>query len=81
MAFLAKLNSGMSDDPNGPNDPGPLERKVINPIRSYLGLATRKHYTGALLNGEVQIWFRTVAGKEKVLKWSDAQVGGKHVPR
>ncbi|HLA12652.1 MAG TPA: RHS repeat-associated core domain-containing protein, partial [Pyrinomonadaceae bacterium] len=74
-----------SDRPNGPTDPGPLERTYINPIRRELGLPERVRYSGVLQStgkhqGYVQLPFRNARGKEKMLRWRDSVVGGRRTP-
>jgi len=72
-----------SDSPSSPTDPGPLERTYINPIRSELGLAQRSTYYGVPQStgkyaGFVELKFRDTKGKDRILRWQDSVVGGKH---
>jgi hypothetical protein len=83
--FDHNLYGHLTDSPNGPNNPGPVETNYINPIREQLGLAQRATYTavpvaGALRNvyrGYVQVRY-TLNGREKILRWQDTVVGGVH---
>ena len=48
----------LSDDPNGPNDPGPNESLFGNPVRNNLGIPQRMQYVGKdRLSGAVYIPF------------------------
>jgi RHS repeat-associated protein len=69
-------NGGLKDTPNGPNDPGPVENAIVNPIRASMGLPSRQTYLGGRVGNDVQLWFKYPSGKEKVLRWKDDQVGG-----
>jgi RHS repeat-associated protein len=75
----------ISDDPNGPTDPGPLERTYINPIRQELGLPERVFYSSRPVDaafknfypgGGQQLNFQ-LNGKTKVIRWRNDLVGGK----
>jgi hypothetical protein len=75
----------ISDYPNSPTDPGPLERTYINPIRQELGLPERVFYASRLVDsalknfcpgGGQQINFK-LQGKDKVIRWRNDLVGGK----
>jgi RHS repeat-associated protein len=83
--FDHNLYGQLTDTPNGPNNPGPVEANYINPIREQLGLAQRATYSavpvgGALRNayrGYVQVRY-TLNGRDKILRWQDTIVGGVH---
>ena len=89
IAILHEFEHGLhegeptgSDSPNGLNDPGPLERTYINPIRAQIGLSERATYVGVLRStgknqGYVELRFTNRGGKEKILRWQDSVVGGK----
>jgi hypothetical protein len=75
---------GIKDIPNSDTNPGPLETTYINPGRSELSLAERQHYKakpvpdaykGFFPGGGLQLQFK-LAGKDKFLRWSKANVGG-----
>ena len=75
----------ISDSPNGPTDPGPLERMYLNPIRQELGLPQRVFYSSRPVNaafknsypgGGQQLNF-DLNGKDKVIRWRNDLVGGK----
>jgi hypothetical protein len=74
----------ISDDPNSGNDPGPLERQYVNPIRSELKLPQRLHYSSEPVPGGIKNFFPSgghqirfqLNGKEKVIRWRDDVVGG-----
>jgi hypothetical protein len=78
----------ITDSPNSDTDPGPLENKYLNPIRRELGLAERVRYEAKAANtGILKSIYQTsaagnylvfkISGKEKILHWSSANVGGK----
>jgi RHS repeat-associated protein len=75
----------VTDYPNGPTDPGPLETGYINPIRRELGLPERSNYASHPVSegfknlfpgGGQQIDFK-LNGKNKVIRWRNDLVGGK----
>lgn len=74
----------MLDTPNSGNDPGPLERQYVNPIRSELKLPQRLHYSSEPVPGAVKNFFPRgghqirfeLNGKEKVIRWRSDVVGG-----
>jgi RHS repeat-associated protein len=75
------LYGDVKDTPNNLNDPGPVERTYINPIREQLGLAQRATYhavppSGAFTQtyrGYVQVRF-TFKGSDRYLRWREDQV-------
>jgi RHS repeat-associated protein len=83
--FDHNLYGHLTDSPNGPNDPGPIETNYINPIRDQLGLAQRATYNAVPVGGSVKEFYRgyvqvryTLNGRDKMLRWQDTVVGGKH---
>jgi RHS repeat-associated protein len=83
--FDHKLYGNITDNPNGRNDPGPIETNYINPIREQLGLAQRATYSAVpvggafkeVYRGYVQVRF-TLNGRDRMLRWQDTVVGGVH---
>jgi len=83
--FDHNLYGHLTDSPNGPNDPGPVEANYINPIREQLGLAQRATYSAVPVGGALKDVYRgyvqvryTLNGRDKVQRWQDTVVGGVH---
>jgi RHS repeat-associated protein len=83
--FDHNLYGHLTDSPNGPNDPGPVETNYINPIREQLGLAQRATYSAVPVGGVMRDVYRghvqvryTLNGTDKILRWQDTVVGGVH---